>query len=74
MERFFLFLKDFDLITMELKGKKVDVLEKNWVILMFKKISENAKDLNFEKFITCIEKIGAMYYDEKLIYHVKKAQ
>jgi len=39
---------------MEAKGKKLEILEKPWLITLFKKTSSNAKDLNFEEFITCI--------------------
>ena len=48
MDRFFLFVKDFDLISMEVNGKNEEIIEKNTVIFTFKKISSNAKDLTFE--------------------------
>lgn len=46
-------------------GKKEEVLEKPKIILMFKKISSNSKDLTFEEFIHCLDKLAVMYYDEK---------
>ena len=72
MERFFLFLKDFELTTMDVQGKKQDVVEKNNIITIFKTISSTSKDLTFEEFITCLEKIAVIYYDEKLVYFDKK--
>jgi len=47
-------------------------LDKNEVILLFKKVSINCKDLNFEQFISCLDKIGVLYYDSKLNYKAKQ--
>ena len=65
MDRFFLFLKDFGLSYAEVNGKNVDIMEKNDIVLAFKKISSNAKEVSFEEFITLIEKVGLLYYDAK---------
>ena len=54
MERFFVFVKDFELILMEVKGKKEEVVDKNNIITIFKKISSNSKDLSFEEFVSCL--------------------
>ena len=54
MDRFFVFLKDFELILMEVKGKKEEVVDKNNIITIFKKISSNSKDLRFEEFVECL--------------------
>lgn len=43
--------------------KKEEVIDKNTVILYFKKISSNSRDLSFEEFIRCIEKLAIIYYD-----------
>ena len=43
MDRFFLFLKDFGLTHAEINGKNVDIMNKNDIVLAFKKISPNAK-------------------------------
>ena len=72
MDRFFVFLKDFELILMEVKGKKEEVVDKNNIITIFKKVSSNSKDLNFEEFISCLEKLAVLYYDEKLVFFDKK--
>lgn len=47
MERFFLFLRDFELTILRSSEKKEEVLEKNVIITIFKKISSNARDLSF---------------------------
>ena len=47
MDRFFLLVKDFELINMDVNGKSEEIIEKNTVIFTFKKISSNAKDLTF---------------------------
>lgn len=54
MDRFFLFLKDFDLTSATIQGKKKDVIEKPNITLLFKKVSSNARELSFEEFIQCI--------------------
>ena len=74
MDRFFVFLKDFELILMEVKGKKEEVVDKNNIITIFKKVSSNSKDLSFEEFISCLEKLAVLYYDEKLVFFDKKEQ
>lgn len=43
IERFFLFLKDFELTSAEIEGKKREVVDKNNIILIFKKMSSNAR-------------------------------
>lgn len=43
--------------------KKEEVIDKNTVILFFKKISSNSRDLSFEEFIRCIERLAIVYYD-----------
>lgn len=48
MDRFFLFLKDFELTLMRSSEKKEEVLDKNAIITVFKKISSNCRDLSFE--------------------------
>lgn len=48
MERFFLFLKDFELTIMNNGEKKEEVIDKNAIILLFKKTSSNARDVSFE--------------------------
>ena len=63
MDRFFVFLKDFELILMEVKGKKEEVVDKNNIITIFKKISSNSKDLRFEEFVSCLERLAILYYD-----------
>lgn len=36
---------------------------------MFKKVSSTSKDLSFEEFIECLEKLGPIYFDEKESYN-----
>jgi len=67
-ERFFLFLKDFNLTVTEIEGKPKDIIPKASIMTIFKKISSNSRDLTFEEFIKCLEKIGVIYYDEKSNY------
>ena len=55
-----------------MKGKKEEIVDKNNIITIFKTTSSNSKDLKFEEFISCIEKIAVLYYDEKLVYFEKK--
>ena len=54
MERFFIFLKDFNLLTAVIDGRQKEIVEKNSVILLFKKVASNARELSFEEFIQCI--------------------
>ena len=34
------------------------------VINIFKKVSSNAKDITFEEFIECLERLAVVHYDE----------
>jgi hypothetical protein len=72
MDRFFAFLKDFALTTGKIDGVSKEIIDKNDIILLFKRVSINAKDLNFEQFISCLEKIGLLYYDSWLNYNSKQ--
>lgn len=54
MERFFIFLKDFNLLAAVIDGRQKEIVEKNSVILLFKKVASNARELSFEEFIQCI--------------------
>lgn len=54
MDRFFFFLKDFDLTHLEFHDKKKDLLDKTMLITLFKKISANCRDLSFEEFVILI--------------------
>ena len=74
MDRFFLFLKDFELTTAEIDGKRKEVVEKQIVITIFKKVSSNARELSFEEFIQCIEKLALVHWDEKLSFKEKKKE
>lgn len=47
MDRFFVFLKDFGLTMAKIDGVLKEVIDKNEIILMFKRVSINSKDLNF---------------------------
>lgn len=47
MDRFFVFLKDFALTVAKIDGNNKEVVDKNDIVLLFKKVSVNAKDLNF---------------------------
>jgi hypothetical protein len=47
MDRFFAFLKDFSLTIAKIDGANKEVLDKNDLVLLFKRVSINAKDLNF---------------------------
>jgi hypothetical protein len=43
----------------------------NKIITVFKKVSSTSKDLTFEEFIECLEKLGPIYHDEKESYSEK---
>ena len=43
MDRFFLFLRDFQLTVAEIDEKKKEVIEKPNIITIFKKVSSNAR-------------------------------
>lgn len=47
MDRFFKFLSDFKLTTATIDGKEKEVVSKNKIITVFKKVSSTSKDLNF---------------------------
>jgi hypothetical protein len=64
-------LKDFNLLTAPIDGKQKEVVEKNSVILLFKKMASNARELSLEEFIQCIEKLAIMHWDEKEGYAKK---
>lgn len=68
MDRFFKFLQDFSLTTFMYEGKQRELVPKHKLISIFKRVSSTSKDLNFEEFIECLEKIGVVYYDEKERY------
>lgn len=74
MDRFFVFLKDFGLTMAKVDGANKEVIDKNDLILLFKRVSINAKDLNFEQFVSCLDKIGLIYYDSMLSYNEKQAK
>ena len=63
MERFFLFLKDFQMTTAAIDDKTREVVDKNHVITAFKKISSNSRELSFEEFVQAIEKLAVIYWD-----------
>ena len=62
IERFFLFLRDFHLTTASIEGRSREVLEKQYIITVFKKISSNARELSFEEFIRSLEKLGVIHW------------
>lgn len=69
IDRFFIFLKDFNLTSIKAKDGKIrEIIDKQEIIKLFKKVSTNCKDLNFEQFIIMIEKLGEVYFDSKLTY------
>lgn len=72
MDRFFAFLKDFNLNISKIDGVLREVIDKNDLVLLFKRVSINAKDLNFEQFISCLEKIGLIYYDSFINYNQRQ--
>jgi len=49
-------------------GKIKEIVEKQEIVKLFKRVSPNCKDLNFEQFIIMIEKLGEIYFDSKLTY------
>lgn len=73
IDRFFVFLKDFNLTCVKTKDGKIrEIIDKQEVIKLFKKVSPNCRDLNFEQFIIMIEKLGEIYFDSKLTYEQRK--
>ena len=68
MDRMFVFMKDFNLTHHEeVSGISHEYVEKNTVIRLFKRISSNGRDLTFEEFLACLEKISIIYYNEKVL-------
>ncbi len=52
IDRLSVFLKDFNLTTIKMKDNKMrEIIEKQEIIKLFKKISPNCRDLDFEQFI-----------------------
>lgn len=52
IDRLSVFLKDFNLTSLKMKDNKVrEIIEKQEIIKLFKKISPNCRDLDFEQFI-----------------------
>lgn len=48
IDRFFVFLKDFNLTSIKTKDNKTrEIIDKQEVIKLFKKVSPNCRDLNF---------------------------
>jgi hypothetical protein len=54
MERFFAFLKDFNLTTAVVDETVREVVDKNDIVLLFKKASINCKDVSFEQFLALL--------------------
>jgi len=48
---------------MDIEGKPKEIVSKQAIMTTFKKISSNSRDLTFEEFIKCLEKIAIVYYD-----------
>ena len=63
IERFFLFLKDFELTTALIDGKRREIIPKNFIITIYKKISSNCTHLSFEEFVQCLEKLAVIYWN-----------
>jgi hypothetical protein len=74
MERFFAFLKDFNLTTATIENTLREIVDKNEIVLLFKKASINCKDVNFEQFLALLEKIAVLYHDSKGNYKQKMQQ
>jgi hypothetical protein len=54
MDRFFVFLKDFKLTSALVEGELREIFDMSDLILLFKKVSINCKDVNFEQFVSCL--------------------
>ena len=67
IERFFVFLKDFELTTGTVGDSKKpkEIVPKANIITLFKKVSPNSKDLTFEQFINCLERIAVVFHDNR---------
>lgn len=50
------------------------MIDKIEIIKVFKKVSGNCKDLNFEQFISCLERIAVLFFDAKTTYQKRKAK
>ena len=74
IQRFFLFLRDFQLTMAHIDGKSREVLDKIEIIKVFKKISSNARVLSFEEFIQSLERLALMYWEEKDNWHKKQEE
>lgn len=69
IDRLCVFLKDFGLTVGKMgEGKGKEVLDKQEIIRLFKKVSSNCRDLDFEAFILIIEKIAEVYFDAMVNY------
>ena len=74
MDRFFTFMKDFGLTHAKIDGTTREVLDKQEVVLLFKKATPNCKDLNFEQFIALLDKVAVLYYHDKEHYAEKASR
>lgn len=63
LDRLCVFLKDFGLTMAHFDGHQQEVLDKNEIVRYFKRLSKNCRDLSFEEFIACLEKLAIVYYD-----------
>jgi len=63
VERFCLFLRDFQATGSVIDGKNREILEKPIVVTTFRKIASNARELSFEEFIQCIDKLAVLHWD-----------
>lgn len=56
IERFFAFLKDFELTVAAVRDSKrvKEIVSKVTVAMVFKKNSPNSKDVTFDQFIECL--------------------
>lgn len=64
MERFFAFVNDFKLNEIRFNGEDQQLADRNDIILIFKKSSSNARNLDLPEFIACLERLFVFLFNE----------
>jgi hypothetical protein len=74
IERFFLFLRDFQLTHAIMEGVSSEILEKQAVVTVFRKVASNARVLSFEEFVQCIDRLAVLFWDNRESYHTRQLE
>jgi hypothetical protein len=72
MERFFAFINDFKLNEISINGEANQLADRKEIILIFKKSSSNARNLDLPEFIACLERLFVFLFNENQGYKAKQ--